>query len=299
MNHPFILSCESTVDLPYSYVSARDISVLFYSYTMEGKVFEDDMGRDGNAIKAFYQAVKEGKMPTTSQINTYTYLDYFRALLQKGDVLHIALGSGMTPSVRNAREAADMLKGEFPGRKLVIVDSLGACGGYGMIVDNAADKRDSGMGMDELEQYIAEQVKYQEYQFFSTDLSQFKRSGRVSGVAAAAATILGICPIMHLDATGHIIAYDKVRGKKNAIAETVRTMSDRAKNGTKYSGKCFINHSGCLEDALETEKLIRKTFPKLHDIRILDIGTIIGSHTGVGTVAVFYVGEKEKEIEKK
>ncbi|MBQ2866572.1 MAG: DegV family protein [Clostridia bacterium] len=298
MNYPFIISCESTVDLPYSYVAARDISVLFYSYTMEGKVFEDDMGRNDGAVEAFYQAVKDGKMPTTSQINTYTYLEYFRTLLKDGDVLHIALGSGMTPSVRNAREAAQILKDEFPDRTLIVIDSLGACGGYGMIVDNAADARDKGMSITELEEYILEQVKYQEYQFFSTDLSQFKRSGRVSGVAAAAATILGICPIMHLDATGHIIAYGKVRGKKNAIAETVRTMADRAKGGVKYSGKCFINHSGCLEDALETEKLIRKTFPNLRDVRILDIGTIIGSHTGVGTVAVFYTGEKEKAVEK-
>ena len=299
MKHPFILSCESTVDLPYSYVAARDIEVLFYSYTMEGKVYEDDMGRDDSAIKIFYQAVKDGKMPTTSQINTYTYYDYFKALLQKGDVLHIALGSGMTPSVRNAREAGEMLKKELPDKKLTIIDSLGACGGYGMIVDNAADMRDKGMGMDELEQYTLEQVKYQEYQFFSTDLSQFKRSGRVSGVAAAAATILGICPIMHLDATGHIIAYDKVRGKKNAIARTVDTMADRAQDGTQYSGKCFVNHSSCPEDALETKKLIRKTFPNLRDVRILDIGTIIGSHTGIGTVAVFYTGEKEKAVDKK
>ena len=299
MNYPFILSCESTVDLPYSYVAARAISVLFYSYTMEGKVFEDDMGRNDGAVEAFYQAVKDGKMPTTSQINTYAYYDYFARLLKDGDVLHVALGSGMTPSVRNARDAQQMLKKEFPDRTLIVIDSLGACGGYGMIVDNAADARDNGVSITELEEYILEQVKYQEYQFFSTDLSQFKRSGRVSGVAAAAATILGICPIMHLDATGHIIAYGKVRGKKNAIAETVRTMADRAKGGVKYSGKCFINHSGCLEDALETEKLIRKTFPNLRDVRILDIGTIIGSHTGIGTVAVFYTGEKEKAVEKK
>lgn len=299
MKYPYILSCESTVDLPYSYVTSRDVSVLFYSYTMEGKVYEDDMGRAEKALKDFYEAVKDGKMPTTSQINTYTYYDYFHALLEKGDVFHIALGSGMTPSVRNAFEAQKMLEKDFPDRRLVIVDSLGACGGYGLLLDNIADKRDCGASLDEIEAFALEQVKYAEYQFFSTDLSQFKRSGRVSGVAAAAATILGICPIMHLDATGHIIAYDKVRGKKNAIAETVRTMAERAAGGTEYSGKCFINHSSCLEDALETEKLIRQTFPKLHDIRIFDIGTIIGSHTGIGTVAVFYMGDKLKEIEKK
>jgi len=295
MKYPFILSCESTVDLPYSYVSGRDISVLFYSYTVDGQTYLDDMGRDENALPRFYNFIKEGKLPTTSQINTYTYYDYFRELLQKGDVLHIALGSGMTPSVRNAKEAAEMLKKEMPERKLVVIDSLGACGGYGLLVDNVADKRDEGLNLEECESYALDLLKYVEYQFFSTDLRQFRRSGRVSGVAAAAATILGICPIMHLNVTGHIIAYDKVRGKKNAIEETVRTMAKNAKDGTDYSGKCFVNHSNCIEDAQATVELIKKTFPKLSDIRINDIGTIIGSHSGPGTVAVFFVGQNLKK----
>ena len=138
------LSCESTVDLPYALVSEKNISVLFYTYSVDGVEYEDDMGRDENARAMFYQLIKDGKKPTTSQVNTYRYVEYFRSLLEKGDVLHVAFGSGMTPSVNNAMEAAKILKEEYPDRRLVIVDSTCSSSGYGLLVDIAADLRDRG-----------------------------------------------------------------------------------------------------------------------------------------------------------
>ena len=137
----FILSCESTVDLPYSYVSGRNIPVIFYSYIVDGVSYVDDMGRNEDALPLFYDFIKQGKLPTTSQLNEFLYYDFFRDLLQKGDVLHIAFGSGMTPSVGNAYKAAEKLREEFPDRKLVIIDSLCSCSGYGLLVDIAADLR--------------------------------------------------------------------------------------------------------------------------------------------------------------
>ena len=210
---PYILSCESTVDLPYSYVTQRGLPVLFYSYLVDGKEYPDDMGRDPAALPRFYGFLREGKLPSTSQINVFRYVDFFEPLLQKGDVLHIAFGSGMTPSVQNALEAADLLRPKYPGRKLCIVDSLCSSSGYGLLVDGAADLRDQGASLEAVEQWALANRDQVHHQFFSTDLKYFKRSGRVSGAAATIGSILSICPIMRLDDAGRIIAYDKVRGK--------------------------------------------------------------------------------------
>ena len=300
MQENFILSCESTVDLPYSYVSGRNMPVLFYSYLIDGQEYPDDMGRDPEALPQFYRFLEEGKMPSTSQTNVFKYTEFFTELLKKGDVLHIAFGSGMTPSVKNALAAADELRKEFPNRKIIVVDSLCSSSGYGLLVDEAADMRDRGCTMEEIEQWLLDNRQKVHHQFFSTDLKYFRRSGRVSGATATIGSILNICPIMRLDDTGHIIAYDKVRGKKRAIQRTIQEMEKHAENGLQYSGKCWICHSNCLADAQETKEVIRQKFPNIsEDIRICDIGTIIASHCGPGTVAVFFFGDERAPYPEK
>lgn len=300
MQENFILSCESTVDLPYSYVSGRNMPVLFYSYLIDGQEFPDDMGRDPEALPQFYRFLEEGKTPSTSQTNVFKYTEFFTELLKKGDVLHIAFGSGMTPSVKNALAAADALRKEFPNRKIIVVDSLCSSSGYGLLVDGAADMRDRGCTMEEIEQWLLDNRKKVHHQFFSTDLKYFRRSGRVSGATATIGSILNICPIMRLNDTGHIIAYDKARGKKRAIQHTVQEMEKHAENGLQYSGKCWICHSNCLADAQETKEAIRQKFPNIsEDIRICDIGTIIASHCGPGTVAVFFFGDERAPYPEK
>lgn len=292
MKEKFILSCESTVDLPYTYISGRNIPVLFYSYSVDDQEFPDDMGRDPEALPRFYRFLEEGKIPSTSQINVFKYKEFFERLLQKGDVLHIAFGSGMTPSVNNAVEAAKMLREEYPERKITVIDSLCSSSGYGLLVDEAADMRDRGCSMEEVSQWVMETRQKIHHQFFSTDLKYYRRSGRMSGAAATVGAILSICPIMRLDDGGHIIAYDKVRGKKKAIQRTIQVMEEHAQNGLQYSGKCWICHSNCLAEAEETREAVREHFPNISgEIRICDIGTIIASHCGPGTVAIFFFGD--------
>ena len=299
MKNSFLLSCESTVDLPFSYVFGRNIEVLFYTYTVDGVEYDDDMGRDPAALERFYGFMASGKFPATSQINVYRYTDYFESLLNRfdGDILHIAMGSGMSPSVNNAVEAAAALESKYPGRKIKVIDSLCSCGGYGILVDFAADMRDEGKSFEEAIEWLEANKSRIHHQFFSTDLKYFKRSGRVSGAAAAVATILGICPIMHLNSTGHIVAYDKVRGKKKAIKTTVETMLADVEEGAGYTGKCVLCHSNCIEEAQETIKLVKETFPKLKSIKLSNIGTIIASHSGPGTVALFFFGSNEFRAE--
>ncbi len=292
-NRKFLLSCESTVDMPYAYMERRGVSVLFYSYTVDGREYPDDMGRDAAALPRFYEQIRQGKIPSTSQINAYCYADYLETLLRQGDVLHITFGSGMTPSVQNAEEAARRLREKYPDRRLVVVDSVCSSSGYGMLVDQAADMRDGGCGMDEVVRWIEDNRRTLHHQFYSTDLHYYRRSGRMSGAAATLATVLGICPIMRLDYDGRIIAYGKVRGRKNAVRETVRTVEAHARDGKNYDGKCFVCHSDCPEDAAAMKRALEQNFPRLRGkIRTFDIGTIIASHCGPGTVAVFFFGDE-------
>lgn len=300
MKSPFILSCESTVDYAYDVVCARDIPVLFYTYTVDGAEYVDDMGRDTEALPRFYQMLADGKMPSTAQINEYRYLEFFEPLVQQGDLLHIAFGSGMTGSVWGAERAAQTLREKYPDRKIVIVDSLCSSSGYGMLVDMAADMRDGGSSIEQVESWLLENRTKVHHQFFSTDLKYFRRSGRMSGPAAMLGAVLSICPIMRLDDGGHIIAYDKVRGKKNAVSYTVRAMEEHAQGGTDYCGKCVISHSNCPADAEALRMAVEEKFPKLKGkIQIWNIGTIIASHCGPGTVAVFFMGDDRQPYRKR
>ena len=287
----FILSCESTVDLPYAYVAERDIPILFYSYMIDGEISIDDMGRAPDSIPTFDRRLEAGALPTTAQLNEVQYEEFLEPLLQKGDVLHIVFGTGMTSSYQGALLAAEALREKYPVRKLVVIDSLCSSSGYGMLVDDAADMRDAGATIEDTAALVDRERPCIHHQFFSTDLKFFRRSGRVSGPAAAIATVLSICPIMRLDDRGRIIAYDKVRGKKAAIACTIDSMEQHAVGGRDYAGKCFVCHSNCLPEAEATAEALRERFPKMQPIRICNIGCIIAAHSGPGTVAAFFLGD--------
>ena len=298
MERQFTLSCCSTVDLPYSYMADRDIPVLFYTYVVDGREYVDDMGRDPEALPRFYRFLEEGKLPQTSQINVGTYLTFFEKLLQKGDLLHIAFTSGQSGSVHNAMLAAKELQVKYPERKLIVIDSLCSSSGYGMLVDTVADLRDEGKSIEEAAQWVRENRNTVHHQFFSSNMTQFRRTGRVSGAAAMVATIMSICPIMRLDDAGAIKAYGKVRGKKKAVETTIEAMAKHAQGGENYDKRCYVCHSQCPEDAQMLIDGLEARFPHIKGkIRLCDIGTIIGSHSGPGTVAVFFYGDERPKMD--
>lgn len=293
MDEKFILSCESTVDVPFAYMQKRNVPVIFYSYMIDGVEYVDDMLRDPEALPRFYQFLNDGKLPTTTQLNTFQYLEFFEKQLQKGDLLHITLGTGMTKSYQNALVAAEELQEKYPQRKIRIVDSMCSSSGYGLLVDYAADMRERGCSMEQIEAWIVANRQMIHHQFFSTELKHYRRSGRMSGATAMIATVLNICPIMRLDDKGRIIAYSKVRGKMNAIRATVDTMEQHAQGGRNYTKKCWICHSQCLQDAQKLKEALQERFPNIDgDIPIWDIGTSIASHCGPGTAAVFFFGDE-------
>ena len=227
-----------------------------------------------------------------------TYLSFFEKLLQKGDLLHIAFTSGQSGSVHNAMLAAKELQEKYPERKLIVIDSLCSSSGYGMLVDTVADLRDEGKSIEEAAQWVRENRNTVHHQFFSSNMTQFRRTGRVSGAAAMVATIMSICPIMRLDSAGAIKAYGKVRGKKKAVETTIEAMAKHAQGGENYDKRCYVCHSQCPEDAQMLIDGLEVRFPRIKGkIRLCDIGTIIGSHSGPGTVAVFFYGDERPKMD--
>ena len=294
MNTKFNISACSNADLPFAHMQSRNIPVLFYTYTIGEEEFVDDMERDPAALPCFYEKIAAGALPRTSQINQATYEEFFEERLQTpGDLLHLSFGSGLSGSVNNAKLAAEALMEKYPDRRIIVIDTLAASSGYGMLVDYAADMRDSGCSVEETEQWLLDNRNRLHHQFFCSDLAHFRRSGRVSGATATLGTLLGICPIMRLNDEGRIIAYDKVRGKKKAVAETTRIMLEHAQGGADYDGKCYICNSNCPDEAEMLKSSLEKAFPRLQgNIRICNIGCVIGSHCGPGTVAVFFLGDE-------
>lgn len=288
----FILSCESTTDLTLKHFSKRNIPVLPYSYTVDGVEYVDDM-REGNGLAIFYNQLASNKRPTTSLINMENYTAFFREILEQGDLLHIAFSSGLSHSASNAILAAEALKQEFPDRKIYVVDSLCGCVGYGLFVDTIADLRDQGKSIEELYDWAMNNRLRVHHQFFSTTLTYFRRSGRISGPAALLGNLLKLCPIMHLTDEGRIVAYTKAMSESKAMSKTLAEIEALIEDGHEYSGKLWLSHSDYICSANKMMAELKKIYPKA-DIRIFDIGPVVASHCGPGTLAIYFFGNANR-----
>lgn len=291
----FVLTCCSTADMSYEYLQKRNIPYVCFRFNMGGIEYMDDLGQS-MSFEEFYRRMAAGAMPTTSQVNVGQYIDFFDPFLKEGkDILHISLSSGLSGSYNSALIARDELLQKYPDNKIVIVDSLGASSGYGLLIDTAADLRDNGAMLEEVHAWVDQNKLNIHHWFFSTDLTHYRRGGRISAASAIAGTLLNICPLLNMSFDGKLVPRKKVRGKKQVIAEIVHMMEEHAKNGTDYSGKCFISNSACYDDARKVADLIEGKFPNLNGtVLINSVGTVIGAHTGPGTVALFFFGDKRE-----
>ena len=289
----YILSCCSPADLKKEHFERRDIRYICFHYELDGVSYPDDLGQT-ISFPDFYKAMDAGASTKTSQVNLNEYLEYFGAFLAQGkDILHVSLSGGLSGSVNSATSAAKLLREQYPERTIIVIDSLGASSGYGLLMDKAADLRDQGMGIEELAAWLEAHKLELHHWFFSTDLKFYIRGGRVSKTAGFVAGVLNICPLLNMDDAGHLIPREKIRTKKKVKETIVQRMLENAVDGKNYSGKCYISHSACMEDAKDVAALVEKTFPKLSGkVLINDVGNLIGSHTGPGTVALFFWGGK-------
>ncbi len=291
----YLLTCDTAVDLNLEYLKSKNIPFVSFHYNLEGKDYTDDLGQS-LSYEDFYKKIDNGAMPVTSQVNIAEGIDFFEPLLKEGnDILHLAFSSGLSGTYNSVYNAAEELREKYPDRKIVVIDSLAASSGYGLLLDAMIEKKESGASLEELAEFAeAEKLRVQHW-FYTTDLTHFKRGGRISATACAIGNLLNLCPLMNVDAEGKLAVQYKIKGKKKAAKEAVEKMLENCESGKDYSKKCFISNSGCREDAEYLAGLLKETFPNIKDgVQIFDIGTIIGTHTGRGTVALFFFGNKRE-----
>lgn len=293
----YIISCCSAADLSKEHFEERNIHYMAFKFTLDKDTYSDDLGESID-IDEFYKRMAAGAVTQTIHPEEQDYIEYFRPFLLEGkDVLHLTLSSGISEAYGAAVAAQNKLKEEFPERKIYVVDSLAASSGMGLLVDAAADKRDEGLGIDAVRDWVVNNRLSVNHWFFSTTLTYYIRGGRISKTAGTAGNIFKICPLMIVNDEGKLMIWEAVRMKRRVIRETVRKMEKLARNGLDYNGKCYISNSGCYEDARAVADAIENSFPNLKGkIEIYNIGTTIGSHSGPGTVAVFFWGQDRGKL---
>jgi len=292
----YVLSCCSTADLTKEHFNRRNIQYVCFHCTLGGKEYADDLG-ESLPPEELYRRMVAGEEAKTSQVSVGDYEALFEKNLKEGkDILHVTLSTGISGTYNSACAARDELSERYPDRKIYIVDSLGASSGYGLIMETLADRRDSGMSVDELYRWIEENKLKLHHWFFSTDLTFYIRGGRISKTAGFIGSVMSICPLLNMDNEGRLIPREKVRTKRKVISRIVEKMEQHAQDGLNYSGKCFISQSECMEDAKAVASLVEEKFRKLDGrVEIFPIGATIGSHTGPGTIALFFWGDKREK----
>ena len=319
MTNSYMITCCSTADLPASYLTERGIPYSCFHFRMNGMEYDDDLGKsipiedfydnirqgampdvlvkilngNGLPIEDFYENIRQGAMPTTSQVNPEQYEAMFEPILKEGkDIIHMTLSSGISGTYNSAVIARDEMLERYPDRRIAVIDSCCASAGYGLLVDTAWEMMQAGAEYRELVSWIEENKKRVHHWFFTSDLTHLRRGGRISASAAFFGNMLNICPLLEVNAEGKLIPRDKYRGKKRVIREMVERMKEHAEQGDAYNGKCFLSQSSCPEDAEAVASLVEETFPQLNGkVFIVDIGTVIGSHTGPGTVCLVFWGD--------
>ena len=284
----YVLFTDCTADLPAELAREWGIEML----PMEVKIGQDEYLHYADAreigFAEFYKRLRAGEMATTSQITPAAFRKYFTPFLQEDrDILYIAFSSGLSGTYGAAVLAAEELMKEFPGRKIRCVDSLAASVGEGLLVYTAAQKKREGMSLAELAAWTEESRSHLCHWFTVDDLHFLKRGGRVSAVSATFGSMLKIKPVLHVDDEGHLIPMKKAHGRKKALKELVEMMRETVE--APEGQTIFIGHGDCAEDAELVARLVRAEFP-VKEVRTMYIGPVIGSHSGPGTVALFFFG---------
>ena len=260
----YVITCCSTADMPASYFEEKKVPYACFHFLLDGKEYPDDLGKS-ISFPDFYRMIADGAQPTTAQVNTEQYINLFEPILKEGkDIMHLTLSSGISGTINSANMAKVQMEEKYPDRKVVIIDSLAASSGFGLLLDKALENQEKGMSLEENVQWIEENKNKLHHWFFSTDLTSFIRGGRISKVSGFLGQALNICPLMNVNNEGKLIPRNKYRGKKQVIREMVKRMEEHAQGGLEYSGKCYISNSACMEDARKVADMVEEKFPNLN-----------------------------------
>ncbi len=284
----YIITTDNNSDLPEEFYKEHGVGCVYLSYTINGKTYTHD---NFLPVEEFYGQMRNGSMPTTAQVNPQAARDLMEPYLKAGkDILHIAFSSGLSGTCNSCRMAAEELIEEYQDRKIIIVDSLSASLGQGLLVYEAALRKEQGMDMEEVAQWVEVHKQNLVHMFTVDDLNHLYRGGRVSRTTAIVGGMLNIKPVLHVDDEGKLVAVGKVRGRKKSLQALVDAMNEKLGS---YGASChtiFISHGDCIEDARFVEKRVKEQYP-IDTVVINHVGATIGAHSGPGTVALFFLGD--------
>ena len=285
----YVISTDSTCDLPYSFLSEHGVLIHPLEYTDGTITNEDGPATD---LKQFYQNMRNGIQYMTNASNPVRITKTFRSVLDEGkDILHIGFSSGLSSSYNNAAVVAKDIAAEYPNRRIIVLDSLAASMGQGLLVYYACRKKEAGASIDEVTDWLKDNILHTCHQFTVDDLKYLMRGGRVSKVSWFLGTLINIKPVLHVDDEGHLIPVAKVRGRKKSLTTLVDNMEATMGSFRDKNEVVLISHCDCYEDAKFVGDLITERYG-FTNIVYNYINTVIGSPSGPGTVALFFLGDK-------
>lgn len=283
----YIITVNSTVDLPKEWLTERGVPVVPLSYTIDGETYQD---MNGLSAKEFFEKLRAGKMAVTSQVNPDDAKEALRPFLEEGkDILHLGFSSALSGTLNSMRIAAEELKEEYPNQNIIVIDTLCACMGEGLLLYYALKRKAGGCSMEETAKWVEENKLHVCHNVTIDDLNHLQRGGRISKTVAVLGGMVKIKPMIHIDDKGALQVIGKERGRKKSLNNIVDKAVVQSK-GWK-NDIIMITHGDCREDAEYVAKLVREKMG-IDNILINNIGTVIGSHTGPGVAAVFCMGEK-------
>lgn len=283
----FVIIDNSTVDLPKEWLKERNVPVLPLKYTIDGQTYQD---MEGLSAKEFFQKLREGHMSVTSQINPEEAREMMEPFLKEGkDLLHLAFSSGLSGTYNSMRIAAEELAEDYPDAKIIVIDTLCACMGEGLLLYKVLQLKDQGKTLEEIAEWVEANKLHICHNVTVDDLNHLHRGGRISKTAAVFGTLVQVKPIIHMDENGKLQVIGKERGRKRSLNKIVDMAVEQSEGWE--NDMVMITHGDCIEDA---EYVAERVKEKLGNPEVLinNIGTVIGSHTGPGVVAVFLMGNK-------
>ena len=284
----YVITTDNNSDLPEKYLKDHGVGCMYLSYSMDGKNYTH-----GNFLPEheFYEAMRNGSMPTTAQVNPENAKALLEPYLKEGkDILHIAFSSGLSGTYNSSRIAAEELMEEYPDRKIIVVDSLSASLGQGLLVWLAQQKKELGQTLEDVADWVEKNKLKMVHLFTVDDLNHLYRGGRVSKTTAIVGSMLNIKPVLHVDNEGKLTAIGKVRGRKKALQELVKLMDEKIGSFGAGCDTIFISHGDCEQDAQYVAEKVKEKY-NIKNIIINQVGAIIGAHSGPGTMALFFVGD--------
>ena len=285
----YVILTDSTTDISQEIADEIDVKVWPMQFELDGLTYRNFPDEREMKSDEFYDIMRKGKMPKTSQINVVDFCEYFSDYLDKGlDVLYICFSSGLSGTYNNSLIAIEELKGRYPDRKIISVDSLAASMGEGLLVYLAAQQKKKGMGLEELAKWVEDNRLHLCHWFTVDDLHHLKRGGRVSAATAIVGSALNIKPVLHVDDEGHLINMSKVRGRKASLNAMVDQMVETY---TDQFDTVMICQGGCHDDAEYLAGEVKKRVKGVKKIIMGNIGPVIGAHAGPGVLALFFYGD--------